>query len=277
MATAKCPLCGGKTENGICEQCGGNVKKDMSDMSAKRVQTVQNEAVMRKRQKEKRLIIILSGLIIIGMLGFAVLMILPFIISNISDPEVMEKAGISVESGNDEEQIKAFNEKGRWPSGMYKVGEEIPEGMYIMVVEGRSDELFPTSFYAEESVNGENDIIYDTWAENTRYITLTEPGYINVSWSVLYDCEKHSIENNPYEHSGMFLVGKDIEPGTYRLGFGKYSEAAEQSPHQSKYTIYSDVDAVAPIVKSQAECMESPMITLEEGDYLKLEKCVIIE
>ncbi len=277
MATTKCPLCGRKTVNGKCEQCSGNVRNNMSDMTVKLEQAEQSEALIRKRQKEKRLIIILSAVIIMGMLGFAASMIFPFIYANITNPKVMEKVGISVESGNNEEEIKAYNEKGRWPSGMYKVGKEIPEGTYIMVVDGRFDELFPTSFYVEPSVNGENNIICDTWAENTRYITLTEPGYVEVSWSILCDTEKNDIENNPYEHSGMFLVGKDIEPGTYRVGFGHYSESVKPSPQIAKYTIYSDVDAVAPTVKSQGKVMENPTITLEEGDFLKLEKCVVIE
>ena len=45
----------------------------------------------------------------------------------------------------------------------------------------------------------------------------------------------------------------------------------------AKYHIYSDVDAVAPVIQETGDFEEGMEITLEEGDFLKLEECLIKE
>lgn len=275
MSVGKCPNCGGEVQNGKCLYCD-TVVNTFAETNAKMLNVVKEVRIAevdRKKRRDNILLIILICVIFLGMIFFAGLMIAPFIISNVS---FSQSDYVDTAEEDNSEKIEIFKEKGRWSSGMYKIGEDIPEGTYLMVVDGRSDELFPTSIHALSDVNGDNSIINDTWSENTRYITLTEPGYIDVSWSILYDTKKNDIENNPYEHSGMFLVGKDIEPGTYQLGFGPYTDDVKQSPHQSRYTIYSDVDAIAPLVKEHGDYNDFAEVKLEEGEYLDLEKCVVI-
>lgn len=170
------------------------------------------------------------------------------------------------------DKAEPYKNKGRWSSGVYEIGKDIPEGTYLVITDGRASELFPIGLYPDAQARDEDNFIGETWAEFSRYITLTEPGFVKVSWANIFDIEENDIENNPYEHPGMFLVGRDIEPGTYEL-----EPVIADNPHAATYTIYSDVDAVVSVVKNRGTYVDDMFVTLKEGEFIKLEKCILAE
>ncbi len=310
MATEKCPLCGRKTENGKCEQCGGNVKNNMSDMAVKHglasndkiLEIVKEVRMAEAKAKNKKYTVQLIITITVIVMMVIVICISLFInysritravsklMGNSSEntisqqveiptvtsviPEITDVTKITTQKID---KSKLRSDKGRWSSGIYEIGKEIPEGTYLVMTDGQASELFPLGLYSDAQARDEDNFIGEAWAGFSRYITITEPGFIKVSWANIFDIEENDIVNDPHKHSGMFLVGRDIEPGTYQLTFDRYYNDYDSEGNFANYYIYSDVDAVTPIIEERGKFEEGLEITLEEGDFLRLEECLIKE
>lgn len=163
-----------------------------------------------------------------------------------------------------------YKEKGKWPSGTYRIGDDIPKGTYLLVSSGKTpSNEFSVAVYTDAECKDENCISTGTWGQNSKYVTLSGNGYLDFSGCILIDIEKNEVKNSPYEHSGMFLVGKDIQPGTYEL-----EKLKEDTPF---YTVYSNVDLITPSARQSLIYEDGCKVTVEEGDYLRLEGCKIKE
>ncbi len=303
----RCPNCGGEVKDGKCLYCdtvcnqfevSSNKLRDMVKEVRLHEIDEQSKNVKLKLHNEKIKLIILLIVVILIVAIFCVNTLLPRIQKIFSNDVTSHKVEVVTDNRDEieenirknineyinnyesdseqsEEQenidkINLYKEKGRWPAGSYKIGEDIPEGTYLLVSSGETPSTeFPASVYSDAECSSENCISTDTWAQNSRYVTLSGEGYLDFAWCILIDTEKNEVENNPYEHSGMFLVGKDIEPGTYEL--------EECDEYTASYTIYTDVDMIASITRKSEMFEEGCTVTVEDGDYLKLERCKIKE
>ena len=152
-------------------------------------------------------------------------------ISSISIPTYAVTGGISVEAV-ERSQGKGFSGKGKNPwkrldadntettltkysSGQYKVGTDIPSGEYILFASGGN------GYFCLSSDGNESDIIVNDNFEYDSILTINDGEYLNLS-----RCYAVSITENPTvetTQTGMFLVGKHIPAGEYKLDAGSDS------------------------------------------------------
>ena len=189
----------------------------------------------------------------------------------------VETAAPTEKATSDKNAVYARKE--RWEAGIYKVGEDIPKGTYLLMFKGASGVRgsFPISLYSDENASDDKRLNSgdSVWSEYSRYVTLDDEGYFNASWCTIYDPEKNDIINDPHYHSGMFLVGRDIESGTYELAFDNAYEDTDSSHAYGRYAIYTDADLLNPVIREQGKYEEGLTITVNEGEYLSLHACVI--
>ncbi len=192
--------------------------------------------------------------------------------SSFSKPDVPEAAAELTETVNDPEADEAAKQqwqqsKGIYESGDYAIGEDIPAGTYVILSDGVGYGDFYCGVYAAPSMSDESKIWGD-WSQNSRYVILEEGQYLHFSHSTLYDAEKSEIVLNPYQSSGMFQVGRDIEAGTYPL-VGTYDQAG------GRYTIYSSLNSSGGVVRDSGYFAygDEAEVTLYEGEYIEMIHC----
>lgn len=157
--------------------------------------------------------------------------------------------------------------KGIYESGDYAIGDDIPAGMYLFL----SNELgygdFYCSVHTSSSMSNES-VIWHEWGQKSRYVILEEGQYLHFSHATLYDLEKSEIVLNPYQSSGMFQVGRDIEAGTYTL-VGTYDQGG------GGYTIYSALNSSGGVVRDVGYFPygDEAEVTLYEGEYIAMKHC----
>ena len=163
-------------------------------------------------------------------------------------------------------------QNGVWQEGTYKAGEDIPFGTYLLMSDNET--AFTVGFYPNEDRKPEENLIEEPASCFSRYITLNTDGYLEIQGAKLYDIQKSNAVNDPHEHSGMFLVGRDIEPGTYEL---VREASVETETSDASYRIYPDAVVARTVIKEQGEYKDSIMITIREGEFLELKNCIISE
>lgn len=174
---------------------------------------------------------------------------------------------------NTYESDNAFIEEGIFPSGTYQIGTEFPEGTYIFVpdlADGQGVEGVYSDIECENQISSEY-VHFD----GTRIAKISGDGYVQFSWATAYNLDMHpEVINDPHKKEGMFIVGRDIEAGTYELEeYGNLSDYAE-------WYIYSDLNSIGPVIKVCGSLYSenaTNIITLEDGDIFKLKHCIIKE
>ena len=161
-------------------------------------------------------------------------------------------------------------------SGDYTVGSNIDAGEYIFIAEEQSflgdDEYDPSyaSFYAGvASSAGENDDVRFGWFQSSTYLKLEKGQHLHFSWAKAYPADSYSGENDPFEHPGMFLVGKDVKAGTY--SFDVLTDQGYES-----YAVYNSIDDVMSDRGFDSHSYgidKGEKVTLKDGQYIQLEWC----
>lgn len=164
--------------------------------------------------------------------------------------------------------IEIYQESGAFPDGTYAIGTEMPEGIYLFQALETGHGV--QGVYADPECSTQISAAYVHF-DGSRIVEIKGNGYVDYSWCMAYDLSKHpELVNDPRKGSGMFVVGRDIEPGTYTLipDEGEYGDYAE-------WKIYSSINAVAPIIISSGSAMreDDMTITLNEGEYLETTYC----
>ena len=141
------------------------------------------------------------------------------------------------------------------------VGNDIPEGEYFL--------------YSSESGEGrmavgnieQGDAVCYSDISDSLYLTLKEGEAILLKECELYLLEEPFGLNNPYENSGMFKVGFDIEAGAYEfVPCGNGEKSCVRVHKESVYDMYS-------FFRNPVSVNET--IVVEDGDYLELRNCVL--
>ncbi len=141
------------------------------------------------------------------------------------------------------------------------VGDDIPEGEYFL--------------YSSESGEGrmavgnieQGDAVCYSDISDSLYLTLKEGEVILLKECELYLLEEPFGLNNPYENSGMFKVGFDLEAGAYEfVPCGNGEKSCVRVHKESVYDMYS-------FFRNPVSVNET--IVVEDGDYLELRNCVL--
>lgn len=151
--------------------------------------------------------------------------------------------------------------------GMYKIGSDLPAGEYILF-----NETVLPSYYqvTTDSTGSLESIVSNDNFNGNRYITVSEGQYLEFR-----EAKGYTLENAPelkpvngrYEE-GMYKVGRDIDPGEYKLipiseSVSSYVEVAKDS----KGSVYSIV--------SNDNFQSEKYISISKGQYIKLIGCYI--
>lgn len=149
-------------------------------------------------------------------------------------------------------------------AGMYKVGPDIPSGEYLLM----SATALPAYFQVSKDSTGSlESIITNDNFEGSRYVTLADGQYFEVrdaKFAAIDKAPKQAPANGVYG-PGMYKVGRDIEPGEYKLkptaGATAYFEVAKDSR-----------GALDSIVSNDNFNTEK-YITIKAGQYIKINAC----
>lgn len=245
-----CKSCGTELVNGKCPNCSGGKSKGN----------------FFKRHKILTAIIVL--LILGGMFGG----------NDDSNDEVLtDNTTSKVESSSDttsnesqteeqlvEEEEETEEEVKTYPEGMYKVGTDIEEGLYLAIADG-----FGYYEVATDSTGELDSIITNDNFEANRYIKIEDGEYIKVTRASLVRAKEVDLDMSNSENlkNGMYKVGKDIEAGEYKvksLGDFGYVEVSKNAR--------GEIDSIVTNDNFEGEMY----ITVKDNQYLKLSNAELI-
>lgn len=166
---------------------------------------------------------------------------------------------------------------------VYCVGDDyapeeyyIPEGIYMLIANSDDSEAYFYKMGSEE----------ENWQEEEycsfQYscIVKLEKGwdFITAHFDTysLDTFDSYGIENNPFEHGGMFRVGIDVPAGTYRV------VVTDEQDYRHWAVIYNDIDEAVDNDTDKDnllnnETTESIEIKLKEGNILMLSGSILEE
>ena len=156
-------------------------------------------------------------------------------------------------------------------NGTFKVGEDLDPGKYILV---KNEGEFMGSFDITTDTTGDIESSIDSNAfENFSYIEVKKGQYLQLDKCTLYIPselgDKFDFSNEKELTNGMFRVGKDVEPGEYKLEIVNDDDNA-----QGWYSLYNNLGGGykgGPDLQDSDYFSGSKLITLKEGQYLKLD------
>lgn len=147
-------------------------------------------------------------------------------------------------------------------AGMYKVGKDLPAGEYL-VASTSSAAYFQVT---KDSSGSFDSIIANDNFDTVRYITVKDGQYIdlkNAEIAPIDKAPKLQAVDGKYI-SGMYKVGRDIEPGEYKVvsdGGSAYLEVVSNSS--------GGFDAIVANDNFEGE----KYISVKKGQYIKLNGC----
>lgn len=167
--------------------------------------------------------------------------------------------------------LEKMQETGVFTPGTYEVGTEIPAGEYILIANTTHNN--PEATYTLYADSAKKEKLSGDWYQYSRIVLLEEGTYFDFSWATCYDLSKNTVPNDPFAHSGMFCVGRDIEPGTYKM----VPLMLDEYYYSSEYAVLTKLGTIAPIIKTSGSFKKdgSVEIELEEGDYFYMKDAVL--
>ncbi len=255
-----CPLCGTILPGNVkfCTECG-------QELSEK-----------KKKDTSPSTVIVVAAAVIIALatgifcLIFQLKDMLKTDIES-SESNIINSSLVSEPASSATEPDKNYSQ-GHYDAGVYKIGEDIPKGTYILTVND-SDfvDMQREAFYAMYSDPECNDIISGKWFDSSAIVDLETDDYIELVWCEAVALDVFDGVNSPFEHSGMFRCGVDFEPGTYRL-------VPTTDQGYQMYYVHENVNAIdydAIYKEGSHGFYEGTEVTVKEGEILELSWCVL--
>jgi len=146
-----------------------------------------------------------------------------------------------------------------YKAGMYKIGQDMPSGEYVLIGSG------PMSYFevARDSVGQLASIISNDTFGKRSIITVIDGQYLKLTGCIAYsftDAPKVKLVDG-FLLDGMYKVGVDLPGGEYKVipeGNMSYKEVSKDSTHSLHSIISNDI--------LQGE----GYATIKDGQYLKL-------
>lgn len=207
--------------------------------------------------KNHKLISFLLLLLIVVIVYF---LIISFRSNNTSDSLVRE-----IDDTKDNKEYIDQGQNNFYPQGSYKVGTDLPAGTYVI------EKASLIEIETEETLDSEAALLEETSLYNVAYVEVSEGEYLVVDGeeAEIIPVESYSGSVSDTLSNGIYLVGIDLEPGEYQIIEPGEIEKLESPLNSSTST--------------PTEIIDQTIITLNEGDYVKLsgdttiEKLTIIE
>ncbi|MCD7904110.1 MAG: hypothetical protein LUG24_00685 [Clostridiales bacterium] len=168
------------------------------------------------------------------------------------------------EDSEEEEQTASEPEPEitRYYGGTYLIGEEMQAGEYVLGPNTQEG-----SFEIVSDLSGEKSSLIAGGSYNVRvYVTVEEGQYLKFDGVAVAaeDAEAYIPKDSIYQHTGMYLVGKDIQPKQYlaKLDTEDGSEGYIEVTRDSKWSEDS--------VLEQYTVEEDMTISLNEDTYVRV-------
>lgn len=263
-----CPMCGKilPGEASFCTECGADLRKKSDSSSSNHIVIV--------------VLIIVAMCVVTGIV--ACFMLMNNLLENengrseISSEPPSYNSWDSVEKVTTEkatEKATEALEKGHYIDGTYKIGKDIPEGIYIIV--SRNDDItdfaMSHSYYGIYSDPECNDTITCKWFQYSAIVELKADSYLKLSWCEAVELDKFDGENDPFGNSGMFRCGIDFEPGTYRL-------VPTTDQGYQEYYIYENIESLDDeknYFQEHHGFEENSEVTVKDGEILEMTWCYL--
>lgn len=152
-----------------------------------------------------------------------------------------------------------------YEDGSYLVGEDIPEGDYVLLE--REDAVF-ASVVVRNGESTDAALILHKLVTGRADIRLTKGTW--VTFSELRVCplgaEPEALGPDGCVGEGAYLVGRQLPPG-------RYTVTPEDRAPLSSYSVYTDMlGTQAQLIKFEV-LHEAVALNLSEGDYVELSGC----
>lgn len=274
----KCPYCGRRYE--IDEKMDSIQKIKKRGYYAGDINSAINIAnqlngINRKSSVHKgNIIILITVLSVIVMLFFALII---FSAKRSIDNKSAYKSNNAYSYYNEyyteyDDELSKANENYIYSAGEYEVGKDMPAGEYVILGRGIANGSGCVNIYEDAGMTKES-IGYSSlsWFDHNTIIVVKEGQWVDISHGIAYYSDKVDIELNPYSHSGMFKVGRDVAVGKYKL-----VQNEKESQYGGNYEIYSAITENGPVIKDSGRFETKnggAEIELSEGDYLYTKFC----
>ena len=148
--------------------------------------------------------------------------------------------------------------------GMYKVGIDLPAGEYILVC---NDNKIRMGYMCVSSDSNQDDIIINEIFDTHHYVTVENGQYLELTRCIAVSAAENSLVIKDPDNigEGMYMVGRDIPAGEYKL-------TAIQDAVSAYSCIYDNSTAERDIVSNDIITNNS-YVTVSEGQYLLFTDC----
>lgn len=154
-----------------------------------------------------------------------------------------------------------------YEAGSYIVGDDLPPGEYAVFTEEEGKDAVYGSCSLTLYKDSTDEYKIGTFRfQHHGLITLYNGQHLILKKGYAVAADQAGIQPGP---SGVYKIGRDMEPGTYRL-----------SPLTSEgayYAIYNDVRYYYDYIDAYGTFFEPVTVTLEEGQYIELTDVAYVE
>ncbi len=160
-----------------------------------------------------------------------------------------------------------------WIDGLYAVGADIPAGEYVVMPDGALESEIGASFHISvfnDSSLDDNDRAFGGWVQNNAILRVEEGQFVELLHAVMYSADEES-RLDPFSEPGIFCVGRDIPAGTYSVRSCHEQYSASCMVGTDPMTVLEQIHPDLHIPLGETET-----ITLQEGEYLKMEFCHLL-
>ena len=161
----------------------------------------------------------------------------------------------------------ANNASGVYHEGAYRVGKDLPAGEYL-VYSSSGETIADCAVYKNPDLFAEDSSFRGVSAYTPVYITLDNGEYVEIAGGSLKAASSSPIarpdKDGAYDDICMYKVGKDIQPGKYKL-------VPDDADEEYMYAIYKDSyyrDA-SGVVREDYEATGVVELNLKDGQYIE--------
>ena len=155
-----------------------------------------------------------------------------------------------------------------YPTGMYKIGGDMPAGEYLIT----TTSPFAYMEVATDSSGELNSIVSNDNFSNRIYITVSDGQYLKFDGRAVIasGAPAYETQNGVYG-DGMYLVGKDIPAGEYKI-----SVSSTASLGYGYFELSGDSSGTLESIITNENIQADTYQTIEAGQYLKLSGAQIV-
>ncbi len=166
------------------------------------------------------------------------------------------------------EELEDAGVKPHYKSGTYRVGVDMPEGVYVLQDDGAA--LFPSVLVRADGEDGGEVLNYELVIP-TAVMRFVSGSFVTLSDVTAYPFElapEVGLDQEGAAFEGGYWVGEQIPAGYYRV-------LPDEKAPLSSYSVYDDVPgAGAHLLKF--EVVDEPIeLALDRGQYVNMSGCGI--